>query len=91
MWEPASALEFSTFLIMNQASCLSLESILEASKVVLLDTTNRPHLSNLGSSSNNLHADMRRGLDYGVLVVSKLWRRPVGIPLDIAWNQLVWL
>ena len=57
-------------------------------EIVFLDAANRPHFSNFGSRADNLDADVRSGLDDGVLVVGALRRRGIGIPFDIARDKL---
>lgn len=57
-------------------------------KIVLLDATNSPHFPNFGPGADNLYAYMSSRLNDGVLVVCELRRSSVGVPLDIARNQL---
>lgn len=57
-------------------------------QIILLDTSDSPHLADFGSCSNNLYSYMRSGFDDGIFVVCELGGRRVGIPLDIAGNQL---
>ncbi|KAK5628160.1 hypothetical protein RRF57_003875 [Xylaria bambusicola] len=57
-------------------------------KVIFLDAANCPELTNLGSSTQYLDANMGPYLDGGVLVVSELRRGGIWIPLDVLGNQL---
>ncbi|KAL3961810.1 hypothetical protein ACCO45_003333 [Purpureocillium lilacinum] len=57
-------------------------------EIVLLDAANRPHLSNLGTGAYDLDPHVCPGLDDSVLIVSELWRCGVGVPFDVARNQL---
>lgn len=57
-------------------------------QVILLDTTNSPHLADFRSRSNNLDSNVRAGLNGSIFVIRKLGRRSVGIPFNIARNQL---
>lgn len=57
-------------------------------KVILLDTTDSPHLSDLGSCTDDLDADVSPWLDDSVFVISELRGGGIGIPLDITGDQL---
>lgn len=57
-------------------------------KVVFLDAANGPKLTNLGSSTQYLNANVSPYLDRGVLVVGELRGRGVGIPFGVLGYQL---
>lgn len=57
-------------------------------QVILLDAANSPHASDFAPKTDELAADVRTRLDDDILVIRELWRRRVGIPLDVARYQL---
>lgn len=57
-------------------------------KVVFLDAANCPQLTNLGSGTQDLDANVSPYLDRGVLIVGELRRCGVGIPFGVLGNQL---
>lgn len=52
-------------------------------EVVFFDAADRPHLAHLGARADDFDAHVRARLYDGVLVVRELWRRGVGVPLDV--------
>lgn len=58
-------------------------------QVIFLYTTNSPHFTDFSSCSDNLYSYMGPGFDDSIFVVCELGRRGVGIPLDVAGNQLL--
>lgn len=57
-------------------------------KVVFLYATDGPHLTDLAPDADDLDAHLRALLDDHVLIVCKLGRGRVGVPLDLARDQL---
>lgn len=57
-------------------------------QVVLLDTSDSPHLANFRSSTNNLDSHVGLGLDGSIFVVCELGWCGIGVPFDIARDQL---
>ena len=57
-------------------------------EVVLLYTADSPHLTDLAPDSDDLHTHLRALLDDHILVVRELRRCRVGVPLDLARDQL---
>lgn len=55
-------------------------------QVILLDTSNSPHLAHFCSGTNNLDSDVGLGLDCSIFVVGELRWCGIGIPLDITRN-----
>lgn len=72
----------------NTLSGTKMSSTLKTPKVILLDTTDSPHFSDLSSCTNDLDADVSPWLDDSVFVISELRGGGIGIPLDITGDQM---